>query len=150
MATFPVDFSNVFSVVDKTSFKLSDVKDRLEKVAFDIFRMKDGDPDELWEVQSADDGSYIVCKYTDEALEPKTASAKTWEVLNNSNQLHIFYKGTPITKISLDTLSTNEISTVSRFLPKKLASDKVFVKALLNSVSDSEKQNILKSYPELV
>ena|SRR5665213_865172 len=152
MPNFSLDFSELNTVVNKDRYKLADVKDRLEKVAFDIFRMKDGDPDELWEVQSADDGSFIVCKYSDETpeLEPKTASVKySWEVLNNSNNLHIFYKGTPITKISLDSLSIHEVSTISRFLPKKLASDKFFVKALLNSVSDTVKQDILKTYPEL-
>jgi hypothetical protein len=61
MPKFSVDYSGLENKIYKKAYRLADVKDQLETVAFDIVRFKDNDKGaELWQVQSADDGDYIV------------------------------------------------------------------------------------------
>ena len=151
MSRFSVDYSklsNSVNVIDKKVIRLSDVKHRLEKVAFDVFRMKDGDPDELWQIQNSDDGDYIVAKYDMEDADTKVKTSAAWDVLvsNGSSDINVFYKDHPITKIA----NVADVDSVKRFLPSKLASDKGFVAALLNTLDPATKASILKLYPELV
>lgn len=135
--------------VNRQTYKLSEVKHRLEKVAFDIVRFKDSDVDELWQVQSADDGDYIVAKYQDAPEDQtKTASAKTWDVVIADSAINIFYKGHPVMKIAASS-DADQLATIKRFLPNKLATDKTFVSALLNSISTTAKASLLRQYPEL-
>lgn len=148
------ELSNSISNASKETFKLTDVKHKLEKVAFDVFRFKDGNPDELWQIQSADDGDYIVAKYEwDEPKEEKRAS-RTWETLvsESSGDINIFYKGQPIVKMAAAKLGidSEDLGTVKRLLPEKLASDKGFVKALLATLSESSRDALIKLYPELL
>jgi hypothetical protein len=155
MAKFSLDYNQLSAAVNYTQkqvFKLADVKHKLEKVGFDVFRMKDGNPDELWQIQSADDGEYIVAKYeSDENKQDITASK--WDVLvsESSGDINIFYNGHPITKFAATKLGVNsdDFGTLRRFLPGKLATDKNFVKALLATLDDVSKAAILKLYPEL-
>lgn len=117
------------------------------KVAFDIFRPKDGGIEDLWSVEKADDGFYFVARYSDVDEETtKQASTKpSWEVLvKNGSDVNVFYKNIAITKFL-----HNDAETIKNYLPKKLASDKSYVEALLNTLSSTRKQEILKLYPEL-
>lgn len=155
MNKFQLDYkklSNSISFVEEDTYKYADVKHRLEKVAFDIFKFKDSNSDELWQVQSADDGEYIVCKYeTDEpeAIEVKASAKPVWDVLVGSGDINIFYKGQPIAKMACKDLGLgdSDLKTIKHFLPNKLATDKNFVKALLASLD--AKDEILQVYPEL-
>lgn len=146
MSKFSIDYQSLSNVVEKNSYKLADVNHRLEKVAFDLVRFKDGNPDELWQIQSADDGEYIVAKYSDE-VEKKASSP--WEVVinKNSSEINIFYKNHPITKIASAEV---DLSSVKRFLPEKLASDKNFSKALIASLDTDTQKKIVKLFPELL
>lgn len=157
MPKFSIDYQKLSDSVDyvqKKVFKLADVEHRLEKVGFDVVRFKDGDPDELWQIQSADDGEYIVAKYESEEAKQETKAASKWEVLvsESSGDINIFYNGQPITKLAASQLrvSSEDFSTLKRFLPGKLASDKNFVKALLATLDETSKEAIIKLYPELL
>lgn len=153
MPKFSINYQELSNSVDKKFFKLSDVEHRLEKVAFDVVRFKDGNPDELWQIQNADDGDYIVAKYDAEDAVEKIASTK-WDVLvsQGSGDINIFYKGHPITKVASSQLgiSSDDLTVVKKFLPAKLASDKAFVKALFTTLDESSKQALFKLYPELL
>jgi hypothetical protein len=142
---FSVDYNSLCASVDpqKKTFKLADIKHNLVKVAFDVFRMKDADPDELWQIQNSDDGDYIVARY-ETPEEVKQASQKQWSVIPTKSGVNVFYKGRNITKIASD-----DVDVLSSFLPKKLETDKSFVKALLNTLDKDTKSAILKTYPEL-
>ena len=146
-----IDYSGLANKIYKKAYKLSDVKDQLETVAFDVVRFKDSDKSaDLWQVQSADDGDYIVALYqTDE--EVKTA---LWEVALNktAGDLQISYKGDPLVRMSAGKLGIpySELSKVEEYLPSKLASNKRLVKALLNELPESAKKEVLSKYPELV
>lgn len=152
MTKFSIDYQALSNSVDKKFYRLADVKNRIEKVAFDVVRFKDGNPDELWQIQSADDGDYIVARYSDEAKEEKKATSN-WNVLvsKGSNEINVFYKGHPINKFASNNfgMSQEDLSFVSKFLPEKLANDRGFVKALLETLDNDTKQQILKLYPEL-
>jgi len=148
-----IDYSKLEDKIFKKSYRFEDVKDRLEAVAFDIVKFKDDDKSaQLWQVQSADDGNYIVSLYQqDEEIEK---SANLWEVAINktANQLQISYKGDPIVKVAASKLGipNDEIGTIPEYLPNKLAESKKLVKSLLNELSSASKEEVLKKYPELV
>ncbi len=151
MPKFNVDYSSLAGQITKKAFRLTDVKDQLETVAFDIVRFKDGDKGaELWQVQSADDGDYIVALY-DEEVE-KTASIP-WSVLvtKNGKDLQISYKGDPLVRLASSKLGipSHELHKAEQYLPEKLATNKKLVKALLSELSDAARQEVSKRYPEL-
>jgi hypothetical protein len=148
MAKFNIDYSTLLT---KKAYKLSDVKDQLETVAFDVVRFKDGDKGaELWEVQSADDGDYIVALY-DEDESNKVASDWSVAIAKTAGQLQISYKGDPLVKIAIAKLGIprEELGQVSQYLPEKLTSNKKLVKALLGELNAQAKQEVFKKYPEL-
>lgn len=153
MPKFSIDYSSLAKLTKK-AYRLSDVKDQLETVAFDIVRFKDGDKGaDLWQVQSADDGDYIVALYDDEEAE-KTASANPWGVLvtKNGSDLQISYKGDPLVRLASSKLGipSGELHKAEQYLPEKLATNKKLVKALLSELSEAARLEVAKRYPELV
>lgn len=140
MRNHTIDYNALSMTVSTKTYKLSDVQHKLEKVAFDVVRFRDGNPDELWQVLDADDGSYIVARYTDTAEEAtKTASTNPWEVLvSKSGYLHIYFEGAPLAKLSASELGlkSEDLETVKHILPTKLANDKEFVKALMKTLNE--------------
>lgn len=158
MPKFSIDYQLLSNSVEKKFFKLSDVQHKLEKVAFDVVRFKDGNPEELWQIQNSDDGDYIVARYEMDATAEtpkteKTASSDNWEVLVNeaSGDINIFYKGFPVVKTSIAQtgIPQDDLGTLKRFLPKKLSSDKQLVQSLLKNLSTTERYELLRLYPEL-
>lgn len=158
MRDLDIDYSSLTHKLINKTYKLADVQDRLVKVAFDIVRFKDGPVDELWQVQSADDGDYIVARYeVDVPDAPKTAATKTaslhsdWTASSSNSNIQISYKGQPLAKFAAKELglAPAEISTACSFLPTKLASDKDFVRALLKALPQEKRDAILSLYPEL-
>jgi hypothetical protein len=150
MPKFSIDLDNVSSVVSKKSYKLSDVKDKLVKVAFDVVRFKDAPEDELWQIQNSDDGDYIIALYNDDE-KIVTASLQPWSVIVKNSDVHVFYKKEHLCKVASSELGLQEsdLSLVKQYLPKKLASNKNLVKSLLNSVDRDTQKSILAKYPEL-
>jgi hypothetical protein len=152
MSKNSIDYLKLATSIYKKAYKLSDVKEHLETVAFDIVRFKDSDKAaDLWQVQSADDGEYIVALYQpDEDVK----IAKLWDVAVNktAGDLQISYKGDPLVRISASQIGIPylELSKVEEYLPAKLASNTKLVKALLNELSESAKKEVLSKYPELV
>lgn len=152
MPKFSVDYSSLANQITKRAYKLSDVKDQLESVAFDVVRFKDSDKSaDLWQVQSADDGEYIVALYQPDEEEKMAA---LWDVAVNkiASSLEVSYKGDPIVRVAASRLGIpfSELNKVPNYLPAKLASNKKLVKALLSELSPAAKQEVLTKYPELV
>jgi hypothetical protein len=153
MSKISIDYSALANQFTKKAYRLSDVKDQLETVAFDVVRFKDGDKGaDLWQVQSADDGDYIVALYDDE--QEKTASAKSpWGVLatKNGSHLQISYKGDPIVRLAGSKLGipSTELHKAEEYLPEKLATNKKLVRALLSELSDVARLEVSRRYPEL-
>ena len=152
MPKFSVDYSSLAGQFATKAYKLVDVKDQLETVAFDIVRFKDNDKSaDLWQVQSADDGEYIVALYQPDE-EEKTAALWNVRVNKVASALEVSYKGDPLISVSASRLGIprSELEKVPSYLPTKLAGNKKLVKALLSELSDVAKQTVLNKYPELV
>jgi hypothetical protein len=152
MSKYLIDYSSLAGQITKKAYRLSDVKDQLESVAFDVVRFKDSDKSaDLWQVQSADDGEYIVALYQ---ADEEEKSAALWEVTLNKvgGTLQISYKGDPLVRVVASHLGipSSEVSKVPGYLPAKLAASPKLVKALLNELSESAKKVVLTKYPELV
>ena len=150
MPKFPVNYSSFDNKIYKKAYRLNDVKHLLETVAFDVVRFKDADKGaDLWQVQSADDGDYIVSLYADEDKKEVMA----WEVLVNKTAgvLQISYKGDPIVNVASQKLGIpkSELDKVGEYLPRKLAENSKLVKALLSELSLPSKKEVLNKYPEL-
>lgn len=154
MSNFSLDYSSLENKIYKRAYRLADVKNDIERVAFDIVRFKDNDKGaELWQVQSSDDGDgdYIVALYNPEE-EQKTASS--WNVTFNktAGDVQISYKGDALIRIAGSKLGIPraELYKVEEYLPSKLAENKKLVKSLLSQLSESAKKEVLSKYPELV
>jgi len=150
-----IDYNALDQVINKKSYRLKDVKDRLEKVAFDIVRFKDEDKGaDLWQIQSSDDGDYIVSLYEESKETIKTAASHSpWEVTSSGNYLYFHYKGDPITKVACADkgLSNDDARLMAPHLGKQLSENKKLVSLLLGQVgSDEARQEILNKYPELL
>lgn len=144
-----VNLEPVLGAYHKRKFKFDDVKSNFTKVAFDIYRKNDAPKDELWQIQSADDGDYIIALYDEEKVA--TASFQPWSVVIKNADLHVFYKQEHLCKVASTQLGFQEsdLSLAKQYLPSKLASNKNLVKALLNTVDHVTQRSILSKYPEL-
>ena len=115
-------------------------------------RFKDSDNSaDLWQVQNAEDGDYIVAMYQPDE-EEKTAALWGVTVSKAAGDLHISYKGDPVVRVASAKLGIprSELSKIEEYLPAKLAANKKLVKALLNELTGSAKKEVLNKYPELV
>lgn len=152
MSKNSIDYSSLENKIYKRAYRLSDVKDRIETVAFDVVRFKDSDNSaDLWQVQNAEDGDYIVAMYQPDE-EEKTAALWGVSVSKAAGDLHISYKGDPVVRVASAKLGIprSELSKIEEYLPAKLAANKKLVKALLNELTGSAKKEVLNKYPELV
>lgn len=150
MSKFAIDYTGLDNKINKRSFKLNDVKDRIEKIAFDVVKFKDDDVEQLWQIHSADDGEqYIVALYS----EPKEVkNASNWNVLTSSgsSDLSVYYKDTFVTKLAINKLGLkDDASFITTYLPIKLSENKKLVSLLLNDLNSDFKKNLIKKYPEL-
>lgn len=150
-----VNFSELTEKLLNKTYKLADVQHKIEKVAFDVVRFKDGDDAaNLWKIEQDNDGSYIVALYdTNSEQSIKTASLKVWDVNFNdkTDTLNVFYKGDHIAKIASSKLGLNksQLKETLPTLPKSLGSNKKLVNSLLNLLDDGKKTDIIKKFPEL-
>lgn len=151
MPKFNVNYSKLFNDLSKKSYKLSDVADKIEKVAFDVVRFRDDDvAANLWEIQSADDGDYIVAKY--DSVEDNKKVASNWDVMLNKSgsALVIFYKDYEITKVAKEKLDKNtDLNLAVKVLKDKLGSSKELVNSLFKEIDSDTKKVIYTKFPEL-
>jgi hypothetical protein len=147
---YDVDYSGLSKTMTKKAYRLSEVKDQLETVAFDIVKFKDQDQGaNLWQIQSADDGDYIVALYEPEE-DVKVASP--WGVLvTKLGELQISYKNDPIIRMSSAKLGipADQLNQIEHYLPEKLATNKKLVKLLLKELNEPARQAVAQRYPEL-
>ena len=152
MSKNSIDYSSLENKIYKKAYRLQDVKDHLESVAFDIVRFKDGDKGaDLWQVQNAEDGDYIVALYQPD-LDDNSKALWDVSVSKTAGTLQVSYKGDPLVSLAYSKLGIprTELHKAENYLPSKLATNKKLVKALLNELTESAKKEVLNKYPELV
>lgn len=148
-----INYNNLETNLNRKVYKLADVKDKIEKVAFDVVRFVESDNiDDLWQIQHCHDGDYIVAMYEDKQMTSTASEEIFWKALADNDQVFVYYKNTPVTKISLASIGipADEANLVRRYLPKKLASNKKLVNQLLNQLENDQKAELYRKFPELV
>lgn len=159
MNKFAVDYSSLEKRLEqKKAYYLKDVKDKIEKVAFDIVRFRDSDGDEvkgLWQINQGPDGEYIVATYEEDNSEMvvEASAPSDWKALSDKTGsfVNVFYKEEPVAKISVASLGIPESETflMVRYLPERLASNKNLVNSLLGSMPEEQRYELVNKYPEL-
>lgn len=157
MNKFAVDFD----LLDKKMkpqpkiYKLADVKDKIKKVSFDIVRFTDSDNlNELWQVKQTDEGDVIVAMYdtSDKPVE-KTSSTNLWNVIadNSKENLNVIYKNKAIKKLAASkfNIDKNDVLWFCKTLSKKFANDETFIKSFIEDLSEQDKAELIKEFPEL-
>lgn len=159
MDKFNIDFSKLDKIMNSPKvYKLADVKDKIEKVAFDIVRFRDNeDTEQLWRVEETVDGPVIVAMYDSDDMVSNSivseASQKThWAAVSDKfANVNVFYKGDPITKFAASKMGIpdSEVGILCKWLPKKLASDHDLRMSLLKDLSESARELLVEKYPEI-
>lgn len=148
MKKFQIDFEELKqSVVPDSRVPLKGNEHRLVRVAFDLYRFKEGNVEELWQVQSSDDGEFLVRTYDLSDEEEKKAEYKWMVELDKKGEnLTIAYRNIPLYKIAVQKYGIKtaaEVQTFQRAIYSKLNTDEDFTYGFVNKLS-SEKQELLK------
>lgn len=145
MNKFQIDFEKLGEEFNKVPLKGNE--HRLIRVAFDLFRFKDGNPEELWQVQSSDDGEFLVRTYAlPEEEEKKIAASWSVELDKKEENLTIAYQNIPILRLAAKNYGledSNDVRLFQRTIYTKINTDNEFANELIATLS-VEKQNILK------
>lgn len=139
-------------------YRLADVQDKIEKVAFDVVRFRESDGlENLWVVEERDGEKVLVAMYEEDEnpLSQKEATAATntdWAVIpDKAGNINVFYKQEPITRLAVTQLgiAAEDVGLVSRYLPQKLATDRSMARSLLKTLDQSERTVLFSKHPEL-
>lgn len=158
MTNFSVNYSQLNEeLAERKVYRLADVQDRVEKVAWDVVRFVDSDNiDNLWKIEHRGDDDVIVSMYDNEESLEITASEKSknfWAAAldKSGSYVNIFYKNEPIRKISLSSLGIahEDGKILVRNLPKMLVSNLSLVKNMIKDASKEERNLLFSKYPEL-
>lgn len=157
MNKFAVNYNDVKTQLNqKKKYRLADVKDRLQKVAFDVVRFVDSDKlDDLWKVERDGDDEYIVAMYDDQVLTSEASSVPVndWKVLPDKvGNIHVFYKEAPIKKISLASLNISQEDAYStcKLVKEKLASSQTFLRKFVNELTETERDSLAEVNPTIL
>lgn len=151
---FTIDFDYLTNQLStERIYKLADVQDRIEKVAYDIVRFRDNkDTDQLWKIEDRADGPVIIALYGDDgALLSESSETSEWDAIPDKTAMNIFYKGESVVALSEKELGIpkEEFPLVKKWLPKKLASSIELQNNLFNLMTSSNKELVVKRFPEL-
>ena len=153
---FTVDFNRLTqTLLPKRAYRLADVENRIEKVAYDLVRFRDNqDTDQLWKIQDSVDGPVIVALYGDDgslSVVSEQEEKNDWEAIPDKKAMNIYYKGEPLVSLSSSDLGipVDEFSVARRWMTKKLASDEQLQIALLAKAPRRSRKLIAQRFPEL-
>ncbi len=150
----PQDFDRLGDKLTRKSYRLEDVKDKIEKVAFDVVRFKEDDNlNNLWVVKSTDDGEVIVGMYDDAHPPEKKASVKGWSALpdNKGSEIYVYYNGEPLHRIVISSVGVpnTEASSLSKSITRNLEKNAAYRKSFIATIPLPTQQRFLNKYPEL-
>ena len=108
LENFGIDYKKVLDKLygDRNVKPVRGNEDKMIRVAFDFFRLKDSDPETLWQVQKADDGQeYLMRTFSDDA-EEKLKSESDWDVQLNkeATDISIYKSNVPIHRMDLNKM----------------------------------------------
>jgi hypothetical protein len=133
-------------------YKLADVQDRIEHIGCGVVRFTDeANKVGLWQIQQGSNGEEYIAAMYDDVDSDVVKHSWSIKVDRMRKSATIFYKNTPIKNVIFASLGIqdNDINNFVRFLPNKLANDKVIVAKMLNEVDENYKQKLINNFPEL-
>ncbi len=136
---------------DKLAVEL--VRNRMHKVAFDVYSV-DNDPyDGLWKLESsADDGKEYLVRMDGEGTVAETKTAG-WAATSNENgtSITLAYRGIPLQRLSgkIFGFSKDDVGLFKKALLEKVSKDDSFRGKILDMQSDERKAELVKAFPEL-
>jgi len=148
MKKFDIDWSSLCSKVIQNNDRIPvrGSEGMMVRVAFDLFRLKNDDKDDLWQVQADDDGNeFLVRTYSMPEDEELKLAKSSWNVQDGKGgDLTITYRNIPIYKMASQNIeSPKDLMNFRSFLLRKFALDRAFVVRFLKSLPKN-KQNLLK------
>jgi hypothetical protein len=157
MEKYSVDYNDLCNSVEAPkAYRLEDVKDKIEKVAFDVVRFRDNeDTDMLWRIDEGDDGPVIVALYDENtgAIRSESTQEKKWEALPDKAAacVHVYYEGDPIVRLAASDLGipTDEVDLAARWLPVRLAEDEDLQRFVMSKIHEDGRKILIEAHPEL-
>jgi len=149
-----VEFLNKKKEAQSNDDKLAadTVRNRMHKVAFDVYSI-DNDPyDALWRLESnADDGKeYLVRMDNDSTVEAKTGG---WVATSNESgsSITLAYRGVPVQRLSgkIFGFSKEDVGLFKKALLEKVSKNDSFRGKILDMQSDERKTELFQAFPEL-
>lgn len=155
-----LDYEKLVEFIKKTEPQLNKlaadtVRNRMHKVAFDVYSVENDPYDGLWRLESnADDGKEYLVRMDGEdngaSSETKTGG---WSATSNESgsSITLAYNNIPIQRLAgkIFGFSKDDVGFFKRALLEKVYKDEGFRNKVLDMQSDERKTEIYKTFPEL-
>lgn len=123
---------------------------RIKKVAFDMVKVYGDEYNDLWKVESTDDGDFLV-RASNPSFHSKESS--NWGAVSDFDckNITLSYRGVPIARFAAEeySFSSEDIGIFKEALLERANDDGDFVKEVFASQSDAKINAISSAFPEL-
>ena len=123
---------------------------KIKKVAFDIVNVYGDEYNDLWKVESTDDGDFLV-RSSSPSFQTKQSS--NWKAISDFDckNITLSYRGVPIARFAAEeySFSSEDIGLFKAALLERAVDDGDFVKQVFASQSDAKVTAISSAFPEL-
>lgn len=123
---------------------------KIKKVAFDMVKVYGDEYNDLWRVESTDDGDFLV-RSSSPSFQTKQSS--NWKAISDFDckNITLSYRGVPIARFAAEeySFSSEDIGLFKAALLERAVDDGDFVKQVFASQSDAKVTAISSAFPEL-
>ena len=123
---------------------------KIKKVAFDMVKVYGDEYNDLWKVESTDDGDFLV-RSSSPSFQTKQSS--NWKAISDFDckNITLSYRGVPIARFAAEeySFSSEDIGLFKAALLERAVDDGDFVKQVFASQSDAKVTAISSAFPEL-
>ncbi len=133
---------------DRCSFETN--KHLFKKVAFDVYRPKSGNTEQLWELRTSDDGeSYLYALYGDQdnIVSESSVEQKDFTAASDAEgkNVTLAYKNVPIYRFASEQyqFESSDASNFAEFIESK-AQDMKWIQELMNQAMSEERRAAVK------
>jgi hypothetical protein len=130
---------------------VSAVRNRMHKIAFDVYSIEDDPYDGLWKLESEDGKDYLV-RIDGENSTPDLKNSG-WSATSNEsgNSITLAYRGVPVQRLSGKIFGFNkrDVGLFKQALVEKVANDETFKNKIIDMQTDERKAELVSAFPEL-
>lgn len=150
-----LDYSKLIELMEKKEEKLNripadSVRNRMHKVAFDVYNIENDPYNNLWMLESSVDGKEYLVRMENDLQDAKTGD---WVATSNENgtSITLAYKNVPIQRLSgkIFGFSKGDVELFKKALVEKVINDNTFRSKILNMQTEERKIELTKAFPEL-